>query len=87
MPRWQPRPCATVALSPRERAVARELARHESIAALAAALNVSPNTVKSQLRSVYRKLGVTSRAGAIRALAGWDGVGDPSPVAASAPMP
>lgn len=66
-----------VVLTPRERAVARELAQHESIAALASALSVSPNTVKSQLRSLYRKLGVSSQAEAVRALAGWDGTGDP----------
>lgn len=66
-----------VSLTPRERAVARELAQHASIAALAGALSVSPNTVKSQLRSIYRKLGVSSQAEAVRALAGWDGTGDP----------
>ncbi|MBD3751416.1 MAG: hypothetical protein IE935_03010 [Micrococcales bacterium] len=32
---------------------------------------VSPNTVKSQLRALYRKLGVSNRAEALRALAAW----------------
>ena len=38
---------------------------HRSTAALAAALHVSPNTIKSQLRSLYRKLGCTNRGDAI----------------------
>jgi LuxR family maltose regulon positive regulatory protein len=56
-------------LTPRERAVARELARSDSVAGMAAALNVSPNTVKTQLRGLYRKLGVNSRTDALRVLA------------------
>ncbi|MFT4305344.1 MAG: LuxR C-terminal-related transcriptional regulator [Microbacterium sp.] len=55
-------------LTARELAVARELARHETVAKLAEALVVSPNTVKSQLRSLYRKLGVRDRAEAVQAL-------------------
>lgn len=42
---------------------------HPTTAALADAFHVSPNTVKSQLRSVYRKLGCSSRAEAMRAAA------------------
>ncbi|SDY67452.1 LuxR C-terminal-related transcriptional regulator [Herbiconiux ginsengi] len=53
------------ALSEREHVVLRELVRHGSVADIAAALSVSPNTVKSQLRSIYRKLGVTNRDDAI----------------------
>lgn len=48
-------------LSPRELAVAEQLVTPRSVAEIAAALNVSPNTVKSQLRSIYKKLGVTTR--------------------------
>jgi len=33
----------------------------ESVADAAAALFVSPNTVKSQLRSIYAKLGINNR--------------------------
>lgn len=55
-------------LTPRETVVARELARCESVAQLAQTLVVSPNTVKSQLSSLYRKLGVRTREDALRAL-------------------
>ncbi|MWV59286.1 helix-turn-helix transcriptional regulator [Rathayibacter sp. VKM Ac-2754] len=49
------------ALSRRERAVAEHAAAGESTSEIAAALGVSVNTVKTQLRTVYRKLGVSSR--------------------------
>ncbi|RDV44972.1 LuxR family transcriptional regulator [Leifsonia sp. ku-ls] len=52
-------------LTRRETAVLTALLEHSSHAAIAAALNVSVNTVKSQLRSVYRKLGVSTRDEAI----------------------
>lgn len=52
-------------LTPRETAVLAMLLEHPSHAAIAAQLNVSVNTVKSQLRSVYRKLGVKTRDEAI----------------------
>lgn len=58
-------PTPTVALTTRERAVLEALAAHRSRADLAHALHVSENTVKSQLRSIYRKLGVTQRGEAI----------------------
>lgn len=64
-------PGAVPQLTSRERAVARELARTGGVAQIAAALGVSPNTVKSQLRGLYRKLGVSSRTDALRALAAW----------------
>lgn len=64
-------PGAAPRLTAREHAVALELGRHDGVAQIAAALNVSPNTVKSQLRALYRKLGVSSRAEALRALAAW----------------
>lgn len=52
-------------LTRRETAVLNALLEHPSHAAIAARLNVSVNTVKSQLRSVYRKLGVSTRDEAI----------------------
>ena len=38
---------------------------------IARALVVSPNTVKTQLQSLYRKLEVSDRASAIRAAHAW----------------
>lgn len=39
---------------------------HPSIASMASALGLSPNTVKSQLRKIYRSLGCSTRADATR---------------------
>ncbi|WP_067196684.1 helix-turn-helix transcriptional regulator [Microbacterium sp. XT11] len=55
------------ALTPRELAVLRALARSGSVNDIAAELYVSANTVKSQLRSVYRKLGARNRDEALAA--------------------
>lgn len=55
----------TPQLTPRESSVLLELSRKPSAKQIAAALYVSPNTVKSQLRSIYRKLGVSSREEAL----------------------
>ena len=52
---------ALESLTTRERAVAAAAANGASIAEIAEQLFVSPNTVKSQLRGVYRKLGLSSR--------------------------
>lgn len=52
-------------LSRRERLVLRELLQTPSRAEIAEALGVSPNTVKTQLKTVYRKLGVGSREEAL----------------------
>lgn len=54
-------------LSPRERELLRELPAHQSISDIAARRQVSINTVKSQLRSVYAKLDVQNRADAVSA--------------------
>lgn len=54
-----------LSLSERERVVLRELVGTSSIPAIAETLFVSVNTVKSQLRSLYRKLGVSSREEAL----------------------
>jgi LuxR family maltose regulon positive regulatory protein len=50
-----------VRLTERESTVLRRLVETGSVAEIAGALYVSSNTVKSQLRSLYRKLGVASR--------------------------
>lgn len=52
-------------LSTRERAVLEQLMQTGSIAEIASALVVSTNTVKTQVRSIYRKLGVSGREDAI----------------------
>lgn len=52
-------------LTARERAVLGQLHRTGSISEIARALVVSSNTVKTQVRSIYRKLGVSSREDAI----------------------
>jgi LuxR family transcriptional regulator of spore coat protein len=54
-----------VQLTPRERAVLAELAEDVTVEEIATRLWVSRNTVKSQLRSAYRKLGVSTRAEAV----------------------
>jgi LuxR family maltose regulon positive regulatory protein len=54
-----------VVLTPRERIVLAAFARHDSVREVAAALVVSPHTVKTQLQGVYRKLGVSSRRAAL----------------------
>ncbi len=52
-------------LSPRERLILRSLDEKLTLAQIAAELYVSRNTVKTQVQSVYRKLGVTRRADAV----------------------
>ena len=52
-------------LSTRERIVLEQLVSGRSVHQIAWELSVSPNTVKTQTRSVYRKLGVASRESAV----------------------
>lgn len=54
-------------LTARERAVLAALLSGRTIAAIAASQFVSVNTVKTQLRSLYRKLGVRNRTDAVAA--------------------
>jgi DNA-binding NarL/FixJ family response regulator len=56
-------PCGT--LTPREQDVLRELALGLSNRQIADKLVVSEDTVKAHLRNIYRKLGVSTRGGAI----------------------
>lgn len=57
-----------IRLTPRELEVAQRLGSGAPLTEIAAQLSVSPNTVKSQLRSLYRKLEVGSRAEAVTRL-------------------
>lgn len=52
-------------LTKRELVVLTALAEHEAIRSIAEHLVVSPHTIKTQLQSIYRKLGVSSREAAI----------------------
>jgi len=56
-----PRSCL---LSPSESVVLGHILAGETQQHISRLLSVSPNTVKSHVRSIYRKLGVTSRSGA-----------------------
>jgi LuxR family transcriptional regulator, maltose regulon positive regulatory protein len=61
-----PGPITLVTLSRREQVVLEQLSSGRPVATIAAGLNVSTNTVRSQARSIYRKLGVNSRPEAVR---------------------
>lgn len=52
-------------LTRRERVVLAELAEDVTLEDIARRLYVTRNTVKSQVRSVYRKIGVSTRAEAV----------------------
>lgn len=52
-------------LTHREKVVLSRLSEHTTLEEIAAELFVSRNTVKSQVRSVYRKLGISTRAEAV----------------------
>jgi DNA-binding NarL/FixJ family response regulator len=54
-----------VELSRRERVIVSELRSGDTLDAIASRLFVATNTVKAQLRSAYRKLGVSSREDAL----------------------
>ena len=60
-------PCTTrfSRITPAEWRVLRELATHRTIKAIAARLSVSPHTVKTQVTSIYEKLGVAHRSDAV----------------------
>lgn len=60
------RPPTPVVLTAREREVLTALRAHDSVKEMAAALHVSPNTAKTHLRVLYRKLGVHGRDEALR---------------------
>jgi DNA-binding CsgD family transcriptional regulator len=62
-------PPPLVALTPREKQALAALVTHRSVDEIAAALHISRNTAKTHLRSLYTKLGVSTRAGALEASA------------------
>jgi LuxR family maltose regulon positive regulatory protein len=53
-------------LTPRELEILRLLPASMSLTALAAELYVSPNTIKTHVQAVYRKLGATKRSEAVQ---------------------
>jgi DNA-binding CsgD family transcriptional regulator len=55
-------------LTTAESAVVRELREGRTLAQIAHLRGVSPNTVKSQVRNIFRKLNVESRVGLLRLL-------------------
>lgn len=65
-------------LSRRESLVLARLRTGGSVVQIAKDLMVSSNTVKTQLRSVYRKLGVSNRSEAVRAAIEWGLLQDPA---------
>jgi LuxR family transcriptional regulator, maltose regulon positive regulatory protein len=58
-------PIVLITLSKREQVILRSFQRGSSVAQIAAELSVSINTVRSQRRILYQKLGVTSRDDAV----------------------
>ena len=54
-----------IKITPRDEQVLRLLVGGSTYAEMAEALIVSPNTIKTQVSSIYRKLGVSRRAEAI----------------------
>lgn len=60
-----PEHAALITLSEREQVVLQEMVRCDSVRQIAAALTVSPNTVKKQVVAVYTKLGVHDRESAL----------------------
>jgi DNA-binding NarL/FixJ family response regulator len=63
---FQPQAGAALPLSPREREVLELVAAGQTNREVAAALHLSPHTVKDLVSSVYRKLGAKNRADAVR---------------------
>lgn len=62
----QPEPAATASsLTPREREVLQLIAKGLSYNRIAEALQMSPNTVTSHIKQIYRKLAVNSRGEAV----------------------
>jgi LuxR family maltose regulon positive regulatory protein len=65
-PAGEPAPVIVEQLSAREREVLQHVSALESTAEIAAAMYISVNTVKTHLKSIYRKLAATHRGEAVR---------------------
>ena len=65
LPDWADGPSPLTPLTDRERMILRHLATLETTEDIAAELYISVNTVKTHVRSVYRKLAVTKRRAAV----------------------
>lgn len=78
LPTPKPPPFVVPTLTARESLIARRLRSTETLAEIGRSLYVSTNTVKTQTSSLYRKLGVSSRAQAVEVLdrAGFFGYPD-----------
>lgn len=61
----EPRATARTELTPREQGVLGMLARGKSYAEVGSTLGVSENTVRSHVRSIYEKLGASSKTEAV----------------------
>ncbi|MBK8250098.1 MAG: response regulator transcription factor [Gemmatimonadetes bacterium] len=59
-------PEETVPLSARERELLEHIVTGKTEAAIAVGLGISPHTVRTHVKNIYRKLQVTTRAGAVR---------------------
>jgi len=84
----------TPPLTQRERVILAHLALPLTLGEIAQSLYVTRNTVKSQVRSIYMKLGATDRESALRAGRAWglvpEGLGQDDgdgPVATDVPRP
>ncbi|TQO23371.1 ATP/maltotriose-dependent transcriptional regulator MalT [Paramicrobacterium agarici] len=65
LPELFPSPDSPAILTERERVILERLDSAVTLAEIASSLSVSINTVKSQARSIYRKLGASGRAAAV----------------------
>jgi LuxR family maltose regulon positive regulatory protein len=54
-----------VAFTTKEREILRELPKHQSVGDIATKQHLSPNTIKTHLRAIYQKLGVSGRSEAV----------------------
>jgi DNA-binding NarL/FixJ family response regulator len=61
-----PAPAAAPPLTERERSILAAVAAGMTTAAISRELWISEHTIKFHLTNIYRKLGVTNRAGAVR---------------------
>jgi LuxR family maltose regulon positive regulatory protein len=56
---------ASIVFTVKEHEILRELPRHQSVGEIALKQRLSPNTIKTHLRAIYQKLGVSGRTEAV----------------------